>query len=84
MDSGKSHRITRGRDRVAVPGAARSGLDLEGLFSWMACFSDPVLIADNRKRIGFLNQAATDLLGYHLALGDEERGGVERQHDNQP
>jgi PAS domain S-box-containing protein len=39
------------------------GLDLPGLSSWLAHFPDPVLIADNRKRILFLNQAATDLLG---------------------
>jgi len=39
------------------------GLDLPGLSSWLGHFPDPVLIADNRKRIVFLNQAATDLLG---------------------
>ena len=63
MDTGRSRHETRGRKSLAAPGAAAMGLDLPGLFSCLGHFPDPVLIADNRKRIVFLNQAATELLG---------------------
>jgi two-component system NtrC family sensor kinase len=63
MDSGRSCRASQGGGCLTAPGATASGLDLKGLSSWAARFPDPVLIADSRKRIVFLNQAATDLLG---------------------
>jgi two-component system, NtrC family, sensor kinase len=71
MDRGRSHRASRGRKSLAAPGAAAAGLDLPGLSSCLCHFPDPVLIADNRKRIVFLNQAATDLLGCSIDPGGE-------------
>jgi two-component system NtrC family sensor kinase len=44
-------------------GATAAGLDLEGFSSGLDHFPDPILIADHRKRILFLNRAATEFLG---------------------
>jgi two-component system NtrC family sensor kinase len=63
MDTGRSRHASRGRKSLAAPGVAARDFDLAGLSSSLDHFPDPVLIADHRKRIVFLNRAATDLLG---------------------
>lgn len=71
MDTGRSRHAPRGSKSLAAPGVAAKGLDLAGLSSCLDHFPDPVLIADHRKRIVFLNQAAANLLGCAIDPGGE-------------
>jgi two-component system NtrC family sensor kinase len=71
VDSARSRHASRGKGSPSPRGATVAGPDLERFSSGLDRFPDPILIADNRKRILFLNRAATELLGCPAAAPGE-------------
>jgi two-component system NtrC family sensor kinase len=63
VDSATSRHASRGEGSPSPREAAVADHDLERLSSGLVHFPDPILVADDRKRILFLNRAATELLG---------------------